>query len=252
MAISLHGSSKNSFIPACSGGVSEPGKSESPSSSISNTLATLFPWSCVLSWVGPMEATQEGLTVISLLRHFSCWARGHKRLSLRSLVSHCHWKSERKYLWEKKHRWKRGKSSAIEAINSQNLLQSALQARCEILFPCLLKATINLVLSMFILLKHSILANCVKRYKISTPGHKTLFLLPKYLLRQDKSPLLLTPPGDFNSHRSKCARGKFQILHLVTFVKATSNKYLSAANCSGSCGMYCSRHRKLEKTVLIQ
>lgn len=127
-----------------------------------------------------MEATQEGLTIISSLQHYYCQARGCRCLSSTSSVSLCYWKSERKYLW-KKHRCKRGKSSTTEAIKSQNLLQAASQASFKILFPYLFKGTINFVLSMFMLLKHNILTNCGKRYKLSTPRHKTVFSLPKYL-----------------------------------------------------------------------
>lgn len=203
-SFSLCGLNKNFSIPACSGGFSEPEKSESPSSSISNTLATLFPWSCVLSWVGPMEATQEGLAIVSLLQHGYCRARGSRRLPSTSSVSFCYCKSERKYLWRKTDA-KEARVQLLRLLTPQSYYK--LHHKQDWDFVSLFIKKGQLTLSVFIPLKHNILTNCGKGTRISALRHKIVCLLPEYLSKQDTSLLLLPPPGELSADPSqKCER----------------------------------------------
>jgi len=58
-------------------------------------------------------------------------------------------------------------------------------------------------------LEHNILTNCGKRYKISTPKHKTDFLLTKYLSKQD----------DFSPDLSKCLEGNSRLYNWWPLLK---------------------------------
>lgn len=112
----------------------------------------------------------------------------------------------RKYLWKKQTDVKEARVQLLSLLLPKSVtscITSKLQDFVSV---------ISFVLSMFILLKHSILTNCGKRYKTSISRCKTILSLPTDLSKQDKSSLLLTLPVHFIPDLSKCVRGKFLAL----------------------------------------